>query len=360
MPALEGLVAIELTETIGGRYCGRLLAEMGATVVRVSSPSSLDADAVWLDPGKQSVALDLDAADGRSLLGRLIERADVLIEDVQATSLAVRGIDEELLARLPQLVHCSISPFGLSGPWAGRPATDIIVSALAGMCAINGYTDGMPLREPGPQAEMVGALVAFIGILAALEDREVSGAGQRVETSTLESLLNVLAPTVLQQSYQGHGPPRGVRGGGYLFPCADGWMSLIISANKAWETIVEVLEVPIPEGDTRFATEASRRRHGKEVRELLTPILRSKTRADLFHLLAPMRVVCGMVMEPAELLDDEHLLARRAFVTVDGGATSVRIPRVAIRTLGEDRPERIELHEPGADTRAWFASEVAR
>lgn len=356
-PALEGIVVVELSRGVSGRYCGRLFAESGARVVRVvETGASLDADAGWLDPGKEAVTLALETGEGRELLRRLIRRADVFVEDLGPAALALLGVEGGALrAEHPRLVHASVTPFGLTGPWATRPATDLIVSALSGMCAINGFADGAPLREPGPQTEMVGALVAFIGALAALEDRQVSGLGQQVEASCLEAMLNVLAPTVLQQSYQGHGPPRGGRGGGYLFPCADGWMSLIISANKAWETIVEVLEVPIAESDERFKTEASRRAHMTAVRELITPILLTKTRAELFHLLAPMRVVCGMVLSPEELTEDEHLRSRGAFVHVDGQAEPMLIPRVAVRTRGEERPARLSVRQAG-DAQAALAS----
>lgn len=360
-PALEGLVVLEVSEQPRGRYCGRLFAEMGATVVRVVPVAAgQDADASWLDPGKHMIALATDAAEGRSLLQRLLARADVLLEDVGDAGLAARGLDAERIAvGLPALVHCTLTPFGLDGPWAARPASDIVVAALSGMCAINGFADGDPLREPGPQAELVAAWVAFIGALAALEDRQVTRLGQRIDVSALEAMLNVLSPTVLQQSYQGKGPPRGVREGGYLFPCADGWMSLIISANKAWETIVEVLEVPIAEGDDRFKTEASRRQNAKAVREILSPILLAKTRAELFHLLAPMRVVCGMVMAPVELLEDDHLRERGAFVEVErDGEVVGRVPRVAIRTIGEERPARLILRGPGQAVPGLFQLEA--
>jgi len=361
-PALEQTIVVELGDGVGVRYCGRILAESGATVVRVvARDTSLDSDAPWLDPGKQSLALDLASEDGKALLVRLVERADVLIEDIGAAALSAFGLDHDLAARFPRLVHATISPFGADGPWANRPATDLIVSALSGMCAINGFVDGTPLREPGPQAEMVAGLVAAIGALAALEDRQVTGLGQHVDVSTLEAMLNVLSPTVLQDSYQGKMPPRGVRGAGYLFPCADGWVSLIISADKAWETIVEVLGVPIDREDPRFATEAARRQHMQEVREALRPVLMERSRGEIFHMLAPMRVVCGMVMRPDELLEDEHLAARQAFapVTLPDGA-SLRIPRVAIRTRGEARPASLDLHAPGSDTALWAEAGAAR
>lgn len=322
--ALSGLSVVEDTRHVRGRYLGRLFAELGAIVVRFGETSGPDdRDALWLDCGKHS------ASPGESLES-LIASADVLIDDN-----APAGFRDRTTGH-PTLVHVSVTPFGLDGPWADNEAGDLIISALSGMAGINGYADGMPLREPGVQAEMVGALLGLIGALAALEEREQSGRGQLVESSCMESLVNVLAPAVLQWSYTGSGPQRKQRGADMLFECADGWMSLYISADKAWETIVSVLEVQLEPGDDRFASEVGRRQHARAMRDILEPYLRSRSRKELFDLLSPMRVVCGMVMHPRDLLHDEHLAARQAFIEV--GPEKVRIPRIPIRTRGETVP----------------------
>ncbi len=310
---LDGLAVVERTHHVRGRYCGRLFAELGARVTRLAQPG--DPDECWLDCGK-AVSADAAFAD-------LVRAADVLIEDGPALR------EGDLTSLYPRLVQVSVTPFGLDGPWAGKDAEDLLVAALSGIAGINGYADGIPLREPGPQTEMVGALMAFIGALAALEERGLSGRGQLVEASSLEAMVNVLAPAVLQWSYTGDGPQRRQRGADMLFECADGWLTLYISANKAWETIVSVLEVPLEAEDRRFATEAGRRQNANAMRKLIEPILRSKTRAELFELLAPMRVVCGMVLGPDEILADPHLNARSAFRDVPGGG---RIPRIPIRS----------------------------
>ena len=334
-PALAGVNVVEVTDHVRGRYCGRLFAELGAHVTRIAGTGGTpDTDAVWLDCGKQLVELDLDSVGGQSRLDDLVREADALVEDCDPGDL------RDLTREFPAIVHISVTPFGLDGPWAGRDVPDLIISALSGMAGINGYADGVPLREPGVQAEMVGALMGFIGGLAALEERDHSGLGQLVETSCMESLLNVLSPAVVQWSYTGNGPPRRQRGADMLFRCADGWMSLYITADRAWETILSVLEVELAPGDMRFANELGRRKHAKEMREVLEPVLAARTRSELFQLLSPMRVVCGMVMEPPDLLEDEHLKARSAFVRVQG--SDKRIPRVAIRSRGEVLPAQLQ------------------
>lgn len=356
-PALEGLRVIEVTDHMRGRYCGRLFAELGADVTRIVEGAvpwgeyEPDHDALWLDAGKHVKVTDLLHNRPRDVFQALADSADVLIEDradgwtylARETAMTLRNEVE----RWPGIVRVEVTPFGASGPWAGREVPDLIISALSGMAGINGYADGVPLREPGVQAEMVGALMAFIGALAALEEREQSGLGQLVESSCMEALVNVLAPAVVQWSYTGQGPQRRQRGADMLFQCSDGWMSLYISANRAWETIVSVLEVQLEPGDDRFATEAGRRKHAKQMREVLEPYLLSRTRKELFDLLSPMRVVVGMVMAPKELLDDEHLTAREAFVAVG----SQRIPRIPIRTRGEKLPAKLATRPPAPHRR---------
>ena len=318
-PALAGLKVVEETNQVRGRYLGRLFGELGAHVTRVvPAAQRKDSDSPWLDCAKHF--------SDRSILDELISRADVFIGDASPTEFR-----DHMLAN-PTLVQVSVTPFGLDGPWANREATDLIISALSGMAGINGYSDGMPIREPGVQAEMVGALMGFIGALAALEEREQSGRGQLVESSCMEAIVNVLAPAVVQWSYTGSGPQRKLRGTDMLFECADGWISLYIFAERAWDTIVTVLEVVLDPADDRFASEAGRRVHAKAMREVLEPYLQGRSRKELYDLLSPMRVVAGMVMHPRDLLHDEHLVARKAFVQAADG---LRIPRIAIRSRGE-------------------------
>lgn len=336
-PALEGINVIEVTDHVRGRYCGRLFAELGANVTRfAASAHPPSPDDLWLDANKHHSPESRKG--GAADVELLLASADVLIEDGPLASLQLHQ------ARNPRLVHVSVTPFGLDGPWADREGTDIIVAALSGIAGINGYADGTPLREPGPQTEMVGALMGFIGTLTALEERDRSGLGQLVETSSMEAMINVLAPAIIQWSYTGSGPKRRERGADALFRCADGWISLFISANKAWENTVSVLEVPLEPGDARFTTELGRRVNARAMRELLEPILRTKTRHDLFSLLSPMRVVCGMVMEPKDLLHDEHLVARKAFATIAG--SDKQIPRVPIRTRGEELNDTLGTRIP--------------
>ena len=355
-PALEGTVVVEVSSEVRGRYCGRLFAELGARVVRVELPRSvLDADRPWLDPGKESVVLDWRTAAGAELLHEICAKADVLIED-QLDPEATNALATDSLAAFSGLVHVSLTPFGLKGPWAGRDAHDLNISALSGMALINQVGDGPPVSAPGPQTEIIAALSGFMGALAALEERDQSGLGQVVEVSSLEAMVNVLSPQVLQQSYlRGGGSPAEVD---FLFPCANGWISLYIVADPAWDVMVSVFELPVDADDPRFATQVARRNHFAAVRELVIPRLATYTRRELFDMLSAMRVVCGMVMEPRDLVDDVHLLERRAFVGVEG--TDCRVPRVPIRTRGESLPENLTLAGHGDHTGAWLGRAVSR
>ncbi len=315
--SLSGLLVIDLSTGVRGGYCGRLFQDWGAEVVKVEIPSQSEsvARSNWLHRGKQRLELDWRVTEGWVLLAQLAGSADVLITDtvVDGAEKSVGKRAEALRAGNPGLIHTAISDFGLGGPWESRPSSDLIVSALSGMCLINGVSGRMPLREPGNQTALVAALAGFMGTLAALEARTVDGLGQVVDVSALEAMVNVLSPSFLQNRYQEGGPARSESATGFLVDCLDGQVSIITSADQSWKTICEVWQLPIDAGDTRFSDNLSRRKNGAALRALLGPILMTRTRAEIFEELCLLRVPCGMLMSPAELLTDPHLRERGAF-----------------------------------------------
>ena len=187
---LNGLVVVELAGGLRAAYCGKLLAGFGAEVVKVEPPDAgarpPDGERLWLDADKRSILLDWREAPAADLLRRLLHRADVLVEDQAPGTLDRAGLAAaDLLAAHPRLVHTTITDFGSDGPWAHRPATDLIVSALAGMASLNGLAGRTPLREPGNQTALLAAMFGFVGTLTALTNRRVTGRGQRVDIAAL-------------------------------------------------------------------------------------------------------------------------------------------------------------------------------
>lgn len=332
--SLSDIAAVELSSTVRAAYLGRLFADHGAKVTSVALPGAEwpAEDRAWLDRGKERRTIDWRTPAGAEEVDALVAAADVVVEDFGLPGLRARGLDPgRWQERDARLIHVSLTDFGAAGPWAERPATDLIVSALSGICGINGYADGLPLREPGNQACMVAALSGFVGVLAALAHRSVTGEGQTVDVSALEAMVAVLSPSVLQTSYQGESPKRRQRGHDYLFPCEDGWVSLVIAATKAWETLVTIWGIETDPTDERFRTEASRRANIAAMRDLMKPAMEKHTRAEIFAALSPLRIISGMALLPAELANDPHLRERASLLT-EGGFT---IPGPSFRMVDD-------------------------
>lgn len=360
MNALNGILVLERATSLRGAYCGKLLRDCGADVVKIELPGAarFTGQDRWPDAGKTVVSFDPRTPTGVELLDRLASRVDVLIDDEpfagddRADSAAAVG------ERHPRLIVASITDLGRGGPWDDRPTTDLTVAALSGICSINGAAGQLPLREPGNQTAILAALTGFLGTLVALANRSLNGTGQRVDVSALEAVVNVLSPSVLQHSYRGQGPERSASAQGFLFRCADGQVSIILSADRSWQTLCDVWEVPVNRSDKRFTTQASRRVNIDAVRELLAPILAGKRRAEIFEQLSLVRVPCGMLLSPAELLQDPHLQSRGAFAPNDRGdgrEAGRMVPAPGFRLLGADSKRDIRPKSPD-ELRALISS----
>jgi crotonobetainyl-CoA:carnitine CoA-transferase CaiB-like acyl-CoA transferase len=353
---LAGLLVVELACGIHAAYCGRLLALYGAEVIKVEPPTEgrvSDGERAWLDAGKRSVLLDWREPAAAGLLRRLLARADALVEDQEPGALDAAGLGDVCLqGDNPGLVHTTVTAFGSDGPWAGRPATDLIVSALSGMASINGFAGAAPLREPGEQTAMLGAMFGFVGTLTALLNRSVTGRGQRVEIAALEAVASVLTPQFLQTSYQGFDFKQRKPGSELLLPCKDGWISLTPYPDRAWETLVSLYGLTVDADDPRFASEVSRRANATAVREAIAPALDARTRREIFEELSALRVVCGMVMRPDELPEDPHLGERHSFLRVEAPGTPFDgrpLPGPPFRVVGQPPPPPARPVQPGED-----------
>lgn len=348
--ALDGLLVVEIASSFRVAYCGRLFADWGATVVKVERQGVADSQwqRAWLDRGKQSVLLDWETDEGAALLATLARKADVAVRD--------RASEGPDLGTLPEsVVDTWLSDFGPDGPWADRPATDLTLSALSGMATSNNLAHRVPLREPGNQVDILTALAGFIGTLAALEFRHDGDLGQRVDISALEAMVNLLSPSVLQNSYQHGGPPRLPSRRGFMFDCSDGQVSVIVLPQRTWDFLVSLWNLPVDPGDPRFLTEPDRLAHYDEVRAILAPVIRKMTRRELFDQLAVIRIACGMLLSPDELRHDPHLSARGTFLPPrPSGAT---YPAPAIRVAGIPPHADAPSPEAGEHTALYASAE---
>ena len=217
--AMTGLRVIDLTRVLGGPYCTQILADHGADVIKVEPPAGDEVrdwgppfhgeDAAYfvgINRNKRSIGLDLASEGGRAVLMKMLESADVLIENFKPGTLDKWGIGNDVLrARFPRLVHCRISGFGGDGPRGGNPGYDAIIQAMTGMIAATGSPQSGPMRIGVPLVDITTGLYAAIGILMALSERQKSGVGQFLETTLYETGLAIMHPHAA--NYFMHGKP---------------------------------------------------------------------------------------------------------------------------------------------------------
>ena len=222
--AMTGLRVIDLTRVLGGPYCTQILADHGADVIKVEPPAGDEVrdwgppfheeDAAYfvgINRNKRSIGLDLASEGGRAVLLKMLETADVLIENFKPGTLDKWGIGNDVLrAKFPKLVHCRISGFGADGPRGGNPGYDAIIQAMTGMIAATGSPESGPMRIGVPVVDITTGLYAAIGILMALSERQRSGLGQFLETTLYETGLAIMHPHAA--NYFMHGKPPGLTG----------------------------------------------------------------------------------------------------------------------------------------------------
>jgi crotonobetainyl-CoA:carnitine CoA-transferase CaiB-like acyl-CoA transferase len=332
---LDGIRVVDLSRVLAGPYCSLLLADMGAEVVKVEEPGRGDDTRAWppfvggeatyfmsVNRGKKSLTLNMKHAEGKGILRRLLEGADVLLENFRPGTLERLGFGYAAVRSLnPRLVYCSISGFGESGPEAGRPGYDLIVQGESGIMDITGFPDGPPVKVGNSIADLAAGTMAAHGIVLALFARERTGQGQKVEIAMLEVMAALL--TYHGQAYFATGKSPRRRGNQHpsivpyeVFQAADGYLTVGVANNSLWSRFCQAIGRPDLTADPRFDTEARR----VENRDALVPLLAAVfATAPVAHWLARLGeagVPAGKIKEIGEVLESEHLRARGAVVSL--------------------------------------------
>ena len=333
---LSDLVVLDLTRVLAGPYCTRLLADLGARVIKVErvgegdetrrgphqiDPARDDQSTYFarVNAGKESVALDLSRPEGRAVALDLARHADVFIENFAPGVVARLGCDYEAVRAVrPDVVYCSISGFGQSGPWRQRPAFAHIANAVSGLMYLEQGDESSPRASNLQAADVLAGTHACGAILAALWRRARTGRGAHLDVSMLEALVSadsVTYPSVLNGGEE-HGNPRP---GMLVHRIGDRYLALqIVGAPRLWDRILELMKRPDLGKDPRFATSMARRRHWKELREVLVAWLSAEfeTVDAALEVLERARIPCAPVLRPAEVIAAPHLTERRFFPTL--------------------------------------------
>jgi crotonobetainyl-CoA:carnitine CoA-transferase CaiB-like acyl-CoA transferase len=372
---LQGVTVLDFTRVLAGPYCTRLLADVGARVIKVERPRGDDMRTapLQLDPersdqssyfvrvnaGKRSVALDLGHPDARSVALDLVRIADVVVENFRPGVMARLGLDYTAATRVrPDLVYCSISGYGQTGPWRNRAAFAHVVHATSGLMHLERGEEEPPRVLYLQAADILAGTHAFGAVVAALLRRLRTGRGAHVDVSMLEALIG--AEDISFGSVLNEGPSYpGPRSGMLVHPVGDAWVALqIVGVLDLWPRLLSLLDRPELAEDPRFATPVARREHWPELRAIIAAWLDRFTSADeALGVLGAARIPCARVLWPAEVVAAPHLDARGAFPSV-AHATHGRV-RVTASPFHVDGapvgPAGPAPYRPGEDTQAVLA-----
>lgn len=335
--ALKGLKVIDLSRVLGGPFAGQILGDHGADVIKIEPPAG-DETRAWGPPfheetasyfmginrNKRALALDLRHEDGQAVLLRLLEDADVLLENFKTGTLEKWGIGFDTLSlRFPRLIHCRVSGFGADGPLGGMPGYDAILQAMGGLMSVNGTEDSGPTRVGLPVVDMVTGMNAVQGILLALHHRNTSGKGQFVEAALFDSALSLLHPHAANYTMSGKLPQRTGNDHPNISPYstyATGGRPIYLSVgnDRQFARLCEVIGAPQIATDPRFVTNGLRVTNRAELRAALEDVLSGFDGGDLAITLINSGVPAGPVLDVAEALAHPHTAHRGMTVSLDG------------------------------------------
>jgi crotonobetainyl-CoA:carnitine CoA-transferase CaiB-like acyl-CoA transferase len=336
MRPLEGLLVVDLTRVLSGPYCTMQLADLGARVIKVEHPRRGDDTRAWGPPflagesayflsinrNKESLTLDLKHAHARRVFDRLLNRADVLVENFRPGTMARLGLGYAQIAeRFPRIVYCSISGFGSTGPRASQPGYDAVMQAEGGLMSVTGAPDGPPFRLGVAIADIASGLFAAQGILAALVARTRTGRGQFVDVGMLDAVAALLTYQAGIYFTTGITPPRmGNRHPTIVpyetFAASDGEFVLAVGNDDQFRRMCAVIGRTAFASDPRFATNATRVEHYAALKPALDAVFADWKRDDLVDAFTAAGVPCGSVRTVAEALGDPQIAAREMIATL--------------------------------------------
>jgi crotonobetainyl-CoA:carnitine CoA-transferase CaiB-like acyl-CoA transferase len=315
---LSGCRVLDLTTVRSGPTCTKILADLGALVLRVERPGDAGRERLFFDQGdlqrnKKSLVLNLQHPKGVEILRALAARGDVLVENYRPDVKHRLGIDYDSLSRdNPRLIYASISGFGQEGPYRDRPGYDQIVQGMSGLMSLTGTEETAPLRIGIPIGDLLAGYFAALGILAALIERERSGRGQRIETSLLEALVGSLSFQAGRYLNTGEVPPpvgnhHPLTAPMGVYRVKDGRINLAVGNDDMWGRLCRALGLAELADDPRFAKAAARLQHRAAMDEILEAALAKKTAAEWVELLNAAGVASGPIYTVDEVFGDPQV-----------------------------------------------------
>jgi len=335
---LSDLVVVEMGTLIAGPFCGQILGDFGAEVIKVEDPKGGDPMRQWgrtlpkgLSPwwpviarNKKSVTLDLRAPEGQALARDLIAKADVLVENFRPGALEKWGLGWEALSHLnPRLIMARISGFGQTGPYAQRAGFGLVGEAMGGLRYVTGEPDRPPSRAGISIGDSLTGLHAALGVMMAVHARARTGRGQLIDAALYESVFAVMENLVTEYGLTGYVRERtgSILPGlapSNIYPCADGqWVLIGANADRVFERLAVAMGRPELSSDPRFAAHRTRGENQAELDELIAAWTKTRTLEDLLMLFEQHGVPAGRVYRAPEMLADPQFIARESIIEAE-------------------------------------------
>ncbi len=365
MRPLDDLFVVDLSRILSGPVCTMLLADMGAEVIKIEPPPLGDDSRQWGPPfiggistyflsinrNKRSVGLNLKTEDGSRVLWKLIERADVVIENFRPGVLEKLGFGYHAISKVNErAVYCSISGFGQTGPYSDRPGYDVIAQGESGMMDLTGYPDGPPAKLGASLADVVAGLYAFQGVLLALLARQKTGKGQQVDISLLDSMVSTLTYQALIYLTTGRSPQRlGTRHPSIVpyecFKTQDGFVNIAVTNQKQWLNFCQVLGFREIAVDPRFETMKARLANYDTLKPMIDRALSAMTRSEVMARMSDVGIPAGPINTVGEILEDPQIHAREMVVALTHPEYGpLRLLGIPIKL--SDTPGTVEMAPP--------------
>ena len=369
MKPLAGLKVLELARILAGPWCGQLLADLGAEVIKIERPGDGDDTRHWGPPfvsdaagnswgaayfhacnrGKSSVAVDLDTADGQAVVKRLASEADVVIENFKVGGLAKYGLDHSSLRRENQrLIYASITGFGQDGPYAQRAGYDYIIQGMGGLMDITGEPDGQPQKVGVAVVDIFTGLYTATAILAALRGRDVSGEGAYIDMALFDTAAAILANQGMNYLASGEAPSR--LGNAHpniapyqVFAVADGHIIIAVGNDSQFRTFCETFGLDQLSSSPLYQYNRSRVANRDGLEAVVQPALMAFTRAEILAKLEAVGVPAGPINRVSDVFADPQIVHRGLkldLVSGDGASVAGIASPIVIngRRMASDRP----------------------
>ena len=337
MQPLEGIRVLDLTRAMAGPFCTMMLGDLGADVIKLERPGRGDESRGWGPPfvgepygpypgesayflstnrNKRSITVNLKSPDGRAIVRRLVSQCDVFVENFRTGVLDKMELNhDDLRAVNPRLVYCSISGYGRTGPYAARPGYDFVIQAEGGFMGITGPEDGPPYRVGVPIIDITAGMFASTAILAALRARDITGEGQYVDLSLLETQVALLTNVASNYLVGGQGHRR--LGNSHpnitpyeAFPARDRWFALAAANERQWSILCDVIQNPDLQTDARFADNNARVANRAELRGILEEVFKARDAVNWLDEFRAAGLPCGPINSIPEVFDHPQAEAR--------------------------------------------------